>query len=83
MLFNSAIFIFAFLPLALIVYQALLRLAPFRVAIAWLVVWSLVFYCWWQPSYLWLIAASILLNFTLGVLMERAKHDIVFGDDET
>ena len=37
MLFNSAIFIFAFLPLALIVYQALLRLAPFRVAIAWLV----------------------------------------------
>ena len=70
MLFNSATFIFAFLPVTLIGYAALSRFADRRVAIAWLVLASLFYYGWWEWSYLRLILFSIVFNFGLGKGMQ-------------
>jgi alginate O-acetyltransferase complex protein AlgI len=67
MLFNSYVFIFVFLPLTLAVYVVLGRVLPRWVSAAWLVVASLVYYGWWDPSYLLLIGASIAFNYSAGL----------------
>ena len=48
-LFNSYTYLLLFLPLALLGFQ-LLRRAPLRVALGWLVLMSLVYYGWWNPT---------------------------------
>jgi alginate O-acetyltransferase complex protein AlgI len=71
MLFNSAIFIFAFLPITLVVYYGLNALRLERMAIAWLVVVSAVFYAWFSVRYLALLAVLIVFNYLMGVLLAR------------
>lgn len=77
MLFNSFIFIFFFLPIALAVFFQIGGRGHHRVAIAWLVGASLFFYAWWNPAYLGLILASMLFNYALGISLgnhETAGH---------
>jgi alginate O-acetyltransferase complex protein AlgI len=69
MLFNSYIFIFVFLPVTLAVFFLIGARTHHRVAIAWLVAASLFYYGWWNPKYVALIVASILVNFGLGALI--------------
>lgn len=65
MLFNSAEFLFLFLPVVGIGYFLIGRLSrPW--SIIWLVLSSLYFYADWKPEYLWIILASIVGNFFLG-----------------
>jgi alginate O-acetyltransferase complex protein AlgI len=71
MLFNSAIFIFVFLPITLVVYYGLNALRLGRMAIAWLVVASAVFYAWFSVRYLALLAVLIVFNYLMGVLLAR------------
>jgi len=74
MLFDSYIFLFAFLPITLLVYFFLTRSKFFTAAIAWLVAASLFFYGWWNPKYLILIIASLIINYLFGVtIIQRAK----------
>jgi alginate O-acetyltransferase complex protein AlgI len=63
-LFNSATFIFAFLPLALIGCFAAARRSP-AAAMLWLVAASLMFYGWWNPTFLTLLGVSIGANYAL------------------
>ncbi len=63
MLFNSLIFIFAFLPVVLAGFYALLRYSGAGAAFFWLVAGSLFFYGWWNPVYLILLVGLMLLNF--------------------
>ncbi len=65
MLFNSYEFIFLFLPITLAGFFWIGRFGH-EAAIGWLVAASLFFYGWWNPVYLWLIAASMLVNFGIG-----------------
>jgi D-alanyl-lipoteichoic acid acyltransferase DltB (MBOAT superfamily) len=65
MLFNSYEFIFAFLPLVVLVYFFLTR-RSIEIAIVWLVCASVFFYGWWNPAYLPLIIISMLVNFGIG-----------------
>lgn len=65
MIFNSYPYLFLFLPIALIGFQ-LLRGAPYRVAIGWLVAMSFLYYAWWRPADLWVIGASCGFNFLVG-----------------
>lgn len=74
MLFNSTVFIFLFLPIVLAGYGVLSRCAPRRVAIAWLVGCSLLYYGWWEPRYLILIASSIAVNFNVGLWIQRVTR---------
>ncbi|NWF74645.1 MAG: MBOAT family protein [Nitrospirae bacterium] len=66
MLFNSYEFIFLFLPLTLVGAIYLGRRREPWLVTAWLNAASLFFYGWWNPSYLWLIVASIAVNYLIG-----------------
>lgn len=66
MVFSSSIFLFAFLPLFLAVYFALPKKALKNVA---LLVFSLLFYAWGEPVYVWLMIFSIAFNWLLGYVI--------------
>jgi alginate O-acetyltransferase complex protein AlgI len=65
MLFNSYVFLLAFLPLTLAVFWAI-GARQRRIAILWLTACSLFFYGFWNASYLPLLAASIAFNYGAG-----------------
>ena len=71
MLFNSYVFIFAFLPLTLAGFFILGRYRP-MLAAAWLTAASLFFYGWWNPVYVWLLALSFVFNYACGITIVRA-----------
>ncbi len=66
MLFNSAVFVLAFLPITLIGYFSLGWLGRRRLALGWLVVASAFFYAWFSYRLLGLLVLLILFNFSLG-----------------
>src|SRR5687768_12870248 len=41
---------------------------------AWLLLWSYVFYGWWNPAYLILIVASTVFDWYMGILIGKGKH---------
>ena len=71
MLFNSYEFILLFLPVTFLVFFAIARLGR-EAAIVWLVIASLFFYGWWNPSYLILILLSMVINFGFGKFISHA-----------
>lgn len=72
MLFNSYIFILAFLPVTLLVYFLLNRYVRFVFGKAWLVLMSFVFYAYFNPAYLPIILISIGGNYLLSQGMLRS-----------
>jgi alginate O-acetyltransferase complex protein AlgI len=68
MLFNSLEF-FAFLVPVYILY----RLFPFRWQNWLLLVAGYIFYGWWDVRFLFLIAFSTTVDFTIGILMEQPR----------
>lgn len=78
MLFNSYVFMLAFLPLTLLIYFLLGRL-PERIQLnkLFLVLASFVFYGYNNPSYVPIIVLSILVNYVLSQLMLRAEKKVV------
>ena len=74
MLFNSAEFLFFFLPVTLLVFLFLLKQQKSNLLVAWLVLASLFFYGWWNPAYLILIVFSMIFNFNFGKLVSLKKH---------
>ncbi len=71
MLFNSPIYIFLFLPLVLALYFIFNRLGLPSAAKIWLVLASLFFYGYWELRYVWLIVASIGVNFLVAQAIQR------------
>lgn len=65
MLFNSYVFIFAFLPLVFIGFYGLGRVNH-RLASVWLALASLFFYGWWDSRYVILLLSSIGFNYVAG-----------------
>lgn len=70
MLFNSYIFVFLFFPVTLIGYYILNYQKLFRAANFFLIGMSLWFYGYYNPSYLFIICGSILINFIVSKRME-------------
>lgn len=68
MLFNSAAFIFAFLPLTLLGFFCI-GAFHHRAAAGWLTLASLFFYGWWNPIYVPLLLISVVFNYTVGRLI--------------
>ncbi len=77
MLFNSQIFIFLFLPLALSGWFFINRLRAYRCALLFLVGMSLWFYGYFNPRYLAIILVSIGFNYSLSFVMDRLPGDKV------
>lgn len=73
MLFNSLGFILLFLPLTVIIYFRLNRWRLPLAAKAWLVLASLFFYGFWKAEYVFLILASMVINFALGTGLHRTR----------
>ena len=70
MLFNSFVFIFAFLPITFLVYFGLNKMRQFTLAKAALVVASLYFYAFFNWSYLPIILSSIVVNYLVAWRMK-------------
>lgn len=66
MLFNSAIFLFAFLPVALAGYWVLVAGERATAGRAFLVAASLFFYGYWEARYVLIILLSIAFNYAVG-----------------
>lgn len=77
MLFNSYIFIFAFLPITLIGYYGLNHVKRFTLAHIFLIVMSMWFYGYFNPSYLWLILISIAANYFFHYMLCRTKNRLL------
>ena len=78
MLFNSAQFIFVFLPIVLSVFFLLGRLREPMLALMWLAAASLFFYGWDDPYRLLpLILFSIAFNFFIGRMLLASQSRIV------
>jgi D-alanyl-lipoteichoic acid acyltransferase DltB (MBOAT superfamily) len=67
-LYNSLQFLFVFLPVCLLLYFLIARFSG-RMANAVLAGMSFIFYAWWNPRDLVIIAASILMNYALGLIL--------------
>lgn len=74
MVFSSLEFIFVFLPIAYAVLALLRKFATPRLSIIWLIAASLVFYGYWNPYYVGLIVASIIVNFAFGYLVDPNRE---------
>ena len=73
MLFNSFVFLFAFLPIALTGYFAIARIGH-RKATAWLLLASLVFYGWLNPAWVPLLLVSIAGNYGIACLLDATRQ---------
>ena len=69
MLFSSIPFLFYFLPAVLMLYF----LVPRKLKNAVLLLFSLVFYAWGEPKYVFLMIGTITLFFVCGLAIEKAK----------
>ena len=70
MLFSSYIFLFGFLPIALALTYGVGKFRPAPKLVLTLL--SLGFYAWWRPIHLPLLLGSIVFNYFVGGLIQRA-----------
>ena len=73
MLFNSYVFILAFLPLTLAGFFAVARFGR-GIAGSWLIAASLVFYGWWSPRCVPLLIMSVAANYFAARLLHRLNQ---------
>ena len=70
MLFPTAAFSFAFLPIVLLAFFLIGRKHEYAAA-TWLFLASLFFYGYWMPEFTLLLVASIVVNYRVGMLISR------------
>ena len=75
MVFSSVIFLFAFLPLFLICYFASKRI---RTKNIFMFLFSLLFYAWGEPYYIFLMLFMIIVNYYLTIVMSGKKSKKIF-----
>ncbi len=67
MLFSSIVFLFRFLPFALLLYY----ISPPKLKNTTLLLCSLVFYCWGEVRFFWIMLFVIVVNYICGLLIAR------------
>ena len=73
MLFCSEIFLFLFLPAVILLYYIMKPLG-IRVRNTVLLIASILFYGWGEPRFVFVMLASIVLNYIFGLLMHRMEN---------
>ncbi len=73
MLFSSTTFIYLFLPLVLIVYYGLLWWSR-KAQNVFLLIASLFFYAWGEPSFVLIMIGSIIINWFFGLLVDKFRE---------
>lgn len=74
MVFSSIIFIFRFLPIALIIYY----LVPNKFKNLSLLILSLIFYSWGEPKYFSIMLMSIIVDYSISRLIEKYRENIIW-----
>lgn len=72
MLFSSTTFIFMFLTLLLILYFPIKNI-KYRNII--LLIFSLIFYSWGEPKYIFLMLLTVLIAYMFGLLIDKYRND--------
>ncbi|MDC3416654.1 MBOAT family O-acyltransferase [Aquibacillus salsiterrae] len=67
MVFSNLVFIFAFLPVVLFVYFLANKASKNII----LLIASLIFYAWGEPTYVFLMIFSMVMNYSFGLLIDR------------
>ena len=67
MVFSSLTFLFAFLPITLIIYY----LVPFKAKNVVILVSGLIFYAWGEPIYVFAMILSTFIDYTAGRLIDK------------
>lgn len=75
MLFNSYIFIFVFLPVCLLFYFTLHHFKQQKFAKLSLLIFSLYFYAYFEINYLFIMVASIIINYGLSCVLLSATFN--------
>lgn len=75
MLFNSYIFIFVFLPIVLVGYFAINATGRYGLGRVFLLAMSLWFYGYYNPKYLLIIGASVLVNYGIYRLIKKRQNE--------
>lgn len=70
MVFSSLLFLFRFFPVVLILYYA----APRKIRNIILFIFSLFFYAWGEPKYVFLMLFAITMDYTVGMLIDKYKQ---------
>ncbi|WP_121610088.1 MBOAT family O-acyltransferase [Mesobacillus foraminis] len=78
MIFASYEFIFIFFPIVIIGYFLFSKFRSFKFQHIFLVIASLVFYSWFNISYLWIILISIVINYSVAIWMNRYTNNKSF-----
>lgn len=73
MLFNSYIFIFLFLPVALLGWYILNHFKAYKLSQIFLCAMSLWFYAYFHISYLFILMGSILINYLLSLILAKKQ----------
>lgn len=76
MLFNSYVFVLFFLPVCLLGYFGLNRLRRYQLSQLFLLLMSLWFYGYFNPGYLLIILASIVINYTFNLLFQKLQQPL-------
>ena len=74
MVFSSMFFLWTFLPITLIGS----RILPQKCSNIFLLICSLFFYAWGEPVYIFLMLTSIVINWSMGLLLECSKYKKFF-----
>ena len=70
MIFSSLLFLFRFMPAAFLLYY----LTPNKLKNLTLLILSLFFYAWGEPKYIWIMAVSILVDYSCSQGIKRLGH---------
>lgn len=73
MLFSSTVFIYLFLPFVLFCYYVLFRKSR-KLQNIFLLISSLFFYAWGEPTFVLIMIASIVCNWIFGLLVDNFKR---------
>ena len=68
MLFSSLTFLFGFLPILLILYF-IIKNRKYKNII--LLIFSIIFYAWGEPKYIFLMLLTILIVYVFGILIDK------------
>lgn len=70
MVFSSVAFLFVFLPIVLIGYY----LIDPRFKNTFLLIFSLLFYAYGEPKFIFIMLASIFINYTSGIIISKTQN---------
>ena len=74
MIFSSTVFLFLFFPALLLIYYSPIVKNNISIQNVVLLIFSLFFYAWGEPLFVFLMILSILINYWLVILMEKSKN---------